>query len=84
MIYRFALKEVLILTAALLLFAFLLEPAGLIVSLSLLVFISSFAWRGRTIKEALALVLVIDLLMVAIFVGGIGLEINLWPQGWQA
>ena len=83
-IYRFALKEVLILTAALLLFAFLLEPAGLIVSLSLLVFISSFAWRGRTIKEALALVLVIDLLMVAIFVGGIGLEINLWPQGWQA
>ena len=82
MIYRFALKEVLILTTALLLFAFLLEPAGLLASLSLLVFISSFAWQERTIKEALALTLVIDLLMIAIFVGGIGLEINLWPQGW--
>ena len=49
---------------------------------SSMVFISSFAWQERTIKEALALTLVIDLLMIAIFVGGIGLEINLWPQGW--
>lgn len=81
-IYRFAFKEVLILTVALLAFALLLEPAGLVVSLSLMVFISSFAWKNRSIKEALALTLAIDLLIIAVFVGGIGLEINLLPQGW--
>ena len=81
-IYRFAFKEVLVLTVALLAFALLLEPAGLVVSLSLMVFISSFAWKNRSIKEALALTLAIDLLIIAVFVGGIGLEINLWPQGW--
>ena len=81
-IYRFALKKVLLIGIALLAFAFLLEPAGLWIALSVLVFISSFASEKRGIREALILTVVIDLLVAAVFVGVIGLEINLLPP-WE-
>ena len=80
--YRFALKKVLLIGIALLAFAFLLEPAGLWIALSVLVFISSFASEKRGIREALILTVVIDLLVAAVFVGAIGLEINLLPP-WE-
>lgn len=81
-IYRFALKKVLLIGTALLAFAFLLEPAGLLIALSVLVFISSFASEQRSIREALILTVVVDLLVTAVFVGAIGLEINLLPA-WE-
>lgn len=81
-IYRFALKKVLLIGTALLAFAFLLEPAGLWIALSVLVFISSFASEQRSIREALILTVVVDLLVMAVFVGAIGLEINLLPA-WE-
>ena len=78
-IYRFAIVKVLILGIALLAFAFLLEPAGLLISLSVLVFISSLASEGRKLKEALILTALIDFLVVAVFVWTIGLEVELFP-----
>ena len=81
-IYCFALKKVLLIGTALLAFAFLLEPAGLWIALSVLVFISSFASEQRSIREALILTVVVDLLVTAVFVGAIGLEINLLPA-WE-
>lgn len=81
-IYRFSLKKVLLIGIALLAFAFLLEPAGLWIALSVLVFISSFASEQRSIREALILTVVVDLLVTAVFVGAIGLEINLLPA-WE-
>ncbi|MCL1596504.1 tripartite tricarboxylate transporter TctB family protein [Parasutterella secunda] len=81
-IYRFALKKVFLIGIALLAFAFLLEPAGLWIALSVLVFISSFASEQRSIREALILTVVVDLLVTAVFVGAIGLEINLLPA-WE-
>ena len=81
-IYRFALKKVVLIGIALLAFAFLLEPAGLWIALSVLVFISSFASEQRSIREALILTVVVDLLVTAVFVGAIGLEINLLPA-WE-
>ena len=81
-IYRFALKKVVLIGIALLAFAFLLEPAGLWIALSVLVFISSFASEKRGIRESLILTVVIDLLVAAVFVGAIGLEINLLPA-WE-
>ncbi len=78
-IYRFTLKKVILIGIALLAFAFLLEPAGLWIALSVLVFISSFASEQRSIREALILTVVVDLLVTAVFVGAIGLEINLLP-----
>ena len=47
-----------------------------------LVFISSFASEQRSIREALILTVVVDLLVTAVFVGAIGLEINLLPA-WE-
>lgn len=81
-IYRFTLKKVILIGIALLAFAFLLEPAGLWIALSVLVFISSFASEQRSIREALILTVVVDLLVTAVFVGAIGLEINLLPA-WE-
>lgn len=81
-IYRFALKKVLLIGTALLAFAFLLEHAGLWIALSVLVFISSFASEQRSIREALILTVVVELLVTAVFVGAIGLEINLLPA-WE-
>lgn len=81
-IYRFALKKVVLIGIALLAFAFLLEPAGLWIALSVLFFFSSFASEKRGIREALILTVVIDLLVAAVFVGAIGLEINLLPT-WE-
>lgn len=78
-IYRFTLEKVILIGIALLAFAFLLEPAGLWIALSVLVFISSFASEQRSIREALILTVVVDLLVTAVFVGAIGLEINLLP-----
>lgn len=81
-IYRFAAIKALILGIALLAFAFLLEPAGLLIALSVLVFVSSLASEKRKLKEALILTAVIDLLTVAVFVWGIGLEVDLLPAAW--
>ncbi len=81
-IYRFAVVKALILGIALLAFAFLLEPAGLLIALSALVFISSLASEKRTLKEALMLTAAIDLLVVVIFIWGIGLEVDLLPSAW--
>ena len=81
-IYRFAVLKALILGVALLAFAFLLEPAGLLSALSVLVFVSSLASEKRKLKEALILTAVIDLLTVAVFVWGIGLEVDLLPAAW--
>lgn len=81
-IYRFALKKVVLIGIALLAFAFLLEPAGLWIALSVLVFISSFASEKRSLREALILTVVIDFLVTAVFVGAIGLEISLLPT-WE-
>ena len=63
-------------------FAFLLEPAGLLIALSVLVFVSSLASEKRKLKEALILTAVIDLLTVVVFVWGIGLEVDLLPAAW--
>ena len=81
-IYRFALKKVLLIGTALLAFAFLLEPAGLWIALSVLVFISSFASEQRSIREALILTVVVDLLVTAVFFGANGLEKNRLPA-WE-
>ena len=81
-IYRFAAIKALILGIALLAFAFLLEPAGLLIALSVLVFVSSLASEKRKLKEALMLTAVSDLLTVVVFVWGIGLEVDLLPAAW--
>jgi hypothetical protein len=64
---------------AVVLFGVLLIPAGLVISLVVLVIVSSlgsheFSWRGAVINAA-----VLTLFSVAAFVWGIHLQISLWP-----
>jgi hypothetical protein len=68
---------------AVVLFGLLLQPAGLIVSLAVLVVVSSlasheFTWRG-TLLNAVLLVL----FSVGVFIRGIHLQIPLWPAFLQ-
>ena len=62
------------------LFGLLLKPAGLVLSLAVLVVVSSrasheFSWRG-----ALATAVALILFSTAVFIWGINLQLPLWPS----
>ncbi|NDL61663.1 tripartite tricarboxylate transporter TctB family protein [Acerihabitans arboris] len=60
-------------------FALLLEPAGLVISLLLLVFISSKASDRFTVKGTLANAAVLVTLNVTLFIWGLDQLIPVWP-----
>jgi hypothetical protein len=65
---------------AVVLFGLLLKPAGLVLSLAVLVVVSSrasheFSWRG-----ALATAVALILFSTAVFIWGINLQLPLWPS----
>lgn len=61
------------------LFGLLLQPAGLIASLAVLIIVSSLASHEFAWKGALANTVVLILFSVGVFVKGIDLLIPLWP-----
>ena len=67
-------------TAALLLFGYLLRPIGLVLSLALLVVFSAFAGHEFKLREALLLAVGLILLSVVVFVKGLGQPFPLWPK----
>jgi putative tricarboxylic transport membrane protein len=67
-------------TAALLLFGYLLKPIGLVPALALLVVFSAFAGHEFKLREALLLALGLILLSVLVFVEGLGQPFPLWPK----
>lgn len=67
-------------TAALLLFGYLLKPLGLALALSLLVFVSAFAGHEFRWKEVLILAVALTVLSVLVFVKGLGQPFPLWPR----
>ena len=67
-------------TAALLLFGYLLKPIGLVPALALLVVFSAFAGHEFKLREALLLALALILLSVLVFVEGLGQPFPLWPK----
>lgn len=64
---------------AVVLFGVLLQPAGLIVSLVVLVVVSSMASHEFTWRGALVNAVVLTVFSVGAFVKGISLQISLWP-----
>lgn len=66
-------------SAAVVLFALLLKPLGLVVSLSLLIVGSSLASREFRWRGALLLTAVLLLLNVGIFVHALALPLPVWP-----
>ena len=79
-LYVFDLKRLTILTLAVTAFALLLPFLGLVLSLTALTLISVLATREPTWKEALSLAFVINVIVWLVFIGGIDLQIALWPD----
>jgi hypothetical protein len=75
----FPIRLILFMTAALLLFAYLLKPLGLVAALTLLVVVSAFAGHEFRLREALILALALIVLSVLVFVKGLGQPFPLWP-----
>lgn len=74
-----ALRAVLFVLGALLVFALLVRPAGLFLAVVALVLVSTRAEPGYPVLTALILSLAMAVLAVAIFVWGLGLPFKVWP-----
>jgi hypothetical protein len=75
-----ALRPVLLVTIAVLAFALLLEPLGIVMATLVLVFISSLGgWQFR-LREVAILYLGLVALAVGLFAYGLGLSFRVWPQ----
>ena len=61
-------------------FAYLLKPIGMVLALVLLIAVSAFAGHEFKGKEVLILSIVLILFSVLVFVKGLGLPFQLWPE----
>jgi putative tricarboxylic transport membrane protein len=74
------LRPVVVVTLSLIAFALALESLGLLLSILLLVVIASFATRELKFWETLAAAAGLSVLTWAIFILGLGLPIQMWPD----
>ncbi len=76
---RFNWPTLLLILGPIMLFGLLLKTLGLIVSLFLLIFLSSYASHEFSRKATLINAAVLILICLAVFVWGLKLEFPLWP-----
>lgn len=74
------LRTLVIITAALLLFASSLRPLGLILATALAVLLASVAERGFAWPSRLVLAVGLSGLVWLIFVAGLGMNLPVWPR----
>jgi hypothetical protein len=74
------LRPVVLVTIGLIAFALTLEPLGLVISILVLVVIASFATRELKLWETLAAAVGLSVLTWVIFILGLGLPIQMWPD----
>jgi len=80
---RFHFKPLILVLGAVVAFGLLLRPAGLIVALLALIFISSLGSGEFKLKEILPLAIGLCLLVLAVFIWGLGLTIPVLPAFMQ-
>lgn len=80
---RFHFKPLILVLGAVVAFALLLRPGGLIVALLALIFISSLGSGEFKLKEILPLAVGLCLLVLAVFIWGLGLTIPVLPAFMQ-
>jgi hypothetical protein len=80
---RFYFKPLILVLGAVVAFGLLLRPAGLIVALLALIFISSLGSGEFRFKEILPLAIGLCLLVLAVFIWGLGLTIPVLPAFMQ-
>jgi hypothetical protein len=74
------LRPVVLVTVGLIAFGLTLEPFGLMLAIFVLVVIASFATRELKLWETLAAAAGLTVLTWAIFILGLGLPIQMWPE----
>ena len=74
------LRPVVLVTVGLVAFALALEPLGLVLAILVLVVIASFATRELKLWETLAAAAGLSVLTWVIFILGLGLPIQMWPD----
>ncbi|MFY9136425.1 tripartite tricarboxylate transporter TctB family protein [Zwartia sp.] len=78
-ISKFDFKSVAIITGAVVVFAYLLQPAGLIISMLVLVLISAAAAHDNNWKVTIANAIFLTVLCYLAFVVGLKLVFPIWP-----
>lgn len=73
-------RPLVLVLAAMLAFAALLETAGLVIALIALIGIASFASSETRIRESLPLLVVLIVVALGLFVYGLGLPLKIWPE----
>ncbi len=75
-----SLRPVLLVLGAMMMFALLVEPLGLLLALLALVFLSALGgWEFR-IREVIVLYMALAVLAIGVFVYGVGIPFSLWPR----
>jgi hypothetical protein len=80
---KFHFGPLLLILGAITLFGMLLRPLGLVVSLAVMIGVAAYASHEFRIKEALPLAIFLILLVLAVFIWGLGLIIPIWPAFLQ-
>jgi hypothetical protein len=60
-------------------FALALERAGLVAATAVLVAVAAFAGQKPRVKETLALIVALSILVVVVFVYALGVHMRVWP-----
>jgi len=72
-------RAVIFITAAVLVFAVLIKPTGLIISIAALVTVAWFADPNRRLYELPLMVVLLEIICIGTFIYGIGVPIKLGP-----
>jgi hypothetical protein len=76
---RFYFRPLLLVLGAVVLFAVMLRPLGLVVALSSLIFVGSLGGPDFKAREVIVIIVVMVLLVLAVFIWALGLTIPVWP-----
>ncbi len=79
-ITRVRFRPLVLVTAAVVVFAYAIQTVGVVIATVLLVLIGGYASPRVRLVEMAAAAVVLALLTVAIFIWGIGLPIPVWPE----
>lgn len=79
---RFHFGPLLIILGAVALFGLLLRPVGLVIALAALIGVSAYASHEFRIREVIPLTVFLIVLVLAVFIWGLGLVIPIWPAAF--
>jgi len=61
-------------------FGYLLKPLGLVIATAILIFVSAWGGHEFKLREVIISIIVLAIFGVGVFVYGLGLPMNVWPE----